>query len=31
VWCVPGGFGDYALPTVMKKVVRLGMGFEPLA
>lgn len=26
VWCRPGGFGDYALPTVMKKVVRLAAG-----
>lgn len=28
VWCPPGKFGDYALPTVMKKVVRLGVGFS---
>ena len=27
VWCAPGRFGEYALPTVMKKVVRLGVGF----
>ena len=26
VWCPPEHFGDYALPTVMKKVVRLGLG-----
>ena len=26
VWCPPDAFGDYALPTVMKKVVRLGVG-----
>lgn len=26
VWCPPDAFGDYALPTVMKKVVRLGAG-----
>lgn len=26
-WCAPGKFGDYALPTVMKKVVRLAVGF----
>lgn len=26
VWCRPGRFGDYALPTVMKKVVRLAAG-----
>jgi A/G-specific adenine glycosylase len=25
VWCPPDGFDDYALPTVMKKVVRLGV------
>jgi len=29
VWCAPGCFGDYALPTVMKKVVRIGGGFSP--
>ena len=28
VWCPPGKFGDYALPTIMKKVVRLGVGFS---
>ena len=31
-WAVswtPEGFGDYALPTVMKKVVRVGIGFSP--
>ena len=27
VWCAPGGFGEYALPTVMKKVVRLSVAF----
>ncbi len=26
IWCAPGKFGDYALPTVMKKVVRLCAG-----
>ena len=26
VWCPPERFSDYALPTVMKKVVRLGLG-----
>ena len=26
VWCAPGRFGDFALPTVMKKVVRLAVG-----
>ncbi|PPR10559.1 MAG: Adenine DNA glycosylase [Alphaproteobacteria bacterium MarineAlpha11_Bin1] len=26
VWCPPNRFGDYALPTVMKKIVRIGMG-----
>jgi len=31
VWCPPDRFGDYALPTVMKKVVRLGVGFDPAA
>ena len=25
-WCPPGGFGGYALPTVMKKIVRLAAG-----
>ena len=25
-WCPPDRFGDYALPTAMKKVVRLGIG-----
>lgn len=25
-WCPPDGFGDYALPTAMKKVVRLALG-----
>jgi len=29
VWCAPDRFGDYALPTVMKKVVRVGVGFSP--
>jgi A/G-specific adenine glycosylase len=27
IWCPPNTFGDYALPTVMKKVVRIGAGF----
>lgn len=27
VWCAAGKFGDYALPTVMKKVVRLSVEF----
>jgi A/G-specific adenine glycosylase len=26
VWCAPDRFGDHALPTVMKKVVRIGVG-----
>jgi A/G-specific adenine glycosylase len=26
VWCPPGRFADHALPTVMKKVVRLAVG-----
>ncbi|MEX2454177.1 MAG: A/G-specific adenine glycosylase [Rhodospirillaceae bacterium] len=26
VWCPPGGFSAFALPTVMKKVVRLAIG-----
>ena len=26
VWCPLNRFGDYALPTVMKKVVRVGLG-----
>lgn len=26
VWCPPGDFADFALPTVMKKVVRLAIG-----
>ena len=26
VWCSPDRFGDYALPTVMKKIVRLAVG-----
>jgi len=30
VWCAPGRFGCYALPTVMKKVVRIGIGFSPM-
>ena len=29
VWCAPGQFSAYALPTVMKKVVRVGVGFDP--
>lgn len=28
VWCPTDRFGDYALPTVMKKVVRIGVGFS---
>ncbi|MEE2997005.1 MAG: A/G-specific adenine glycosylase [Pseudomonadota bacterium] len=28
VWCHMDAFGDYALPTVMKKVVRLGRGWR---
>lgn len=27
VWCPAGQFADYALPTVMKKVVRLAVAF----
>ena len=27
VWCAADGFGDYALPTVMKKIVRLAVEF----
>lgn len=27
VWCAPGKFSAYALPTVMKKVVRLSVEF----
>ena len=26
VWCLPDAFGDYALPTVMKKIVRHAMA-----
>jgi A/G-specific adenine glycosylase len=26
VWCLPDAFGDYALPTVMKKVVRHALA-----
>jgi len=26
VWCLPDAFGDYALPTVMKKVVRHALS-----
>ncbi len=26
VWCPPGRFGEHALPTVMKKIVRLAAG-----
>ena len=29
VWCPPERFSDYALPTLMRKVVRLGLGFVP--
>lgn len=29
VWCPANGFDDYALPTVMKKLVRLGVGAKP--
>ena len=28
VWCRPDAFGDYALPTVMKKVVRHALAHE---
>ena len=28
VWCPPERFSDYALPTVMKKVVRLGLDYN---
>jgi A/G-specific adenine glycosylase len=26
VWCLPDAFGDYALPTLMKKVVRHALA-----
>jgi A/G-specific adenine glycosylase len=29
VWSAPSKFGDYALPTVMKKIVRLAVEFQP--
>ena len=29
VWCPANGFDDYALPTVMRKLVRLGVGAKP--
>jgi A/G-specific adenine glycosylase len=30
VWCAPRKFSDFALPTVMKKIVRLAVEFGPV-
>ena len=27
IWCEPGRFGEYALPTAMKKIVRLAVAY----
>ena len=30
IWCAPGKFGEFALPTAMKKVVRLAVEYGRL-